>query len=194
MAQDGSDLVPEPGHHDHVRGALDAPVVLTEFSDFECPYCGDAAAVLEQVLRKYGERVALVFRHYPLPMHAHASAAAEASEAAAAAGKFWEMHDQLFRHQEALGASELSAYAEAVGVPAGRVAEAIESQRYESRIERDVQSGNDSNVEGTPSLFINGFAYEGEVSLADLTEAIERALTRDAVDNRARAAGVRRAG
>jgi protein-disulfide isomerase len=118
-------------------------------------------------------------------MHPHAAAAAEASEAAAAAGKFWEMHDQLFRHQGALGAADLAAYAKAVGVPADRVSDAIENQRYESRIERDVESGNDSNVEGTPSLFVNGFAYEGEVSFADLCEAIEGALTRDAVDNRA---------
>jgi len=185
MAQDGSDLLPEPGRHDHVRGTLDAPVVLTEFADFECPYCGDAAAVLERILKKYGERVALVFRHYPLPMHPHAAAAAEASEAAAAAGKFWEMHDQLFAHQKALADPDLAAYAEAVGVPAARIADAIAKGQYEARIERDVESGNDSNVEGTPALFVNGFAYEGEVSFADLSEAIEAALTRDAVDNRA---------
>ncbi len=118
-------------------------------------------------------------------MHPHAAAAAEASEAAAAAGKFWEMHDELFRHQKALGESELRAYAETVGVPPGRVTDAIEKGRFKSRIERDVESGNDSNVEGTPALFVNGFAYEGEVSFADLSEAIEAALTRDAVDNRA---------
>jgi protein-disulfide isomerase len=185
MAQDGSDLVPEPGPGDHVRGTLDAPVVLTEFADFECPYCGDAAPVLERVLETYGSRVALVFRHYPLPMHPHAAAAAEASEAAAAAGKFWEMHDQLFAHQNALDGRDLAAYAEAVGVSAARVADAIENGRYAARIERDVESADDSNVEGTPSLFINGFAYEGEMSFADLCETIERALTRDAVDNRA---------
>jgi protein-disulfide isomerase len=184
MAQEGSDLIPEPGRGDHVRGALDAPVVLTEFADFECPYCGDAAVVLEQILKAYGSRVALVFRHYPLPMHTHAAAAAEASEAAAAAGKFWEMHDQLFRHQRALGERELGAYAEAVGVPAARIADAIANGQYEARIERDVESGNDSNVEGTPALFVNGFAYEGEVSFADLSETIDAALTRDAVDNR----------
>jgi protein-disulfide isomerase len=91
----------------------------------------------------------------------------------------------LFAHQNALDGRDLAAYAEAVGVSAARVADAIENGRYAARIERDVESADDSNVEGTPSLFINGFAYEGEMSFADLCETIERALTRDAVDNRA---------
>jgi protein-disulfide isomerase len=184
MAQDGSDLIPEPGRNDHVRGSLDAPVVLTEFADFECPFCGDAAAVLESVLEKYGSRVALVFRHYPLPMHPHAAAAAEAAEAAGAEGKFWEMYDQLFRHQQALTERDVRDYAQAIGVPADRVTDAIENQRYRAKIEQDVAAGDESGVEGTPALFINGFAYEGEVSLAELSETIEAALTRDAVDNR----------
>jgi protein-disulfide isomerase len=185
MGQDGSDLVPEPGRDDHIRGALDAPVVLTEFADFECPYCADAAGVLEQVLQTYGKRVALVFRHYPLSMHPHAAAAAEAAEAAAAAGKFWEMHDQLFGHQRALSEPDLRGYAQDIGVSADHVSDAIGNARYRSRIERDVAAGDESGVEGTPALFINGFAYEGELSLAELSETIDGALTRDAVDNRA---------
>jgi len=90
MNEDTLDLKPAPGSADHVRGSLDAPVIVTEYADFECPYCGDAARVLDEVLARHGDAVALVFRNYPLPMHPHAEAAAEAAEAAAAAGKFWD--------------------------------------------------------------------------------------------------------
>ena len=176
MAEDETALRPKPGDADHVRGSLDAGVVITEFGDFECPYCGDAFAVLEEVLEKYGQRVALVFRHYPLPMHPDAPAAAEAAEAAADAGKFWEMHDELYRHQNALAKADLRAYAEAIGVDPGSVAHAIEKQSHRNRIERDVSSGNESGIEGTPALFINGFAYDGDVTVEDLSDVLDRAL------------------
>jgi protein-disulfide isomerase len=176
MAQDGTDLIPEPGSGDHVRGSLKAPVVITEFGDFECPYCGEAYAVLEAILKRYGDRVALVFRNYPLPMHPHALGAAQAAEAAAAEGKFWDMYDQLYRHQDALTKSDLRRYAEAIGLSADKVASAIAHDSFQEKIERDQRSGEDSGIEGTPALFINGFAYDEEVSVEALTETIDRAL------------------
>jgi protein-disulfide isomerase len=177
MAQDRTDLVPEPGEGDHVRGSLTAPVVLTEYGDFECPYCGDAYRVLETVRAKYQDRLALVFRHYPLTMHPHAEAAAEAAEEAARAGKFWEMYDQLYRHQKALTNPDLAAYGEAIGVPGEKITAAVEHRTYRARIERDQSSGDESGVEGTPALYVNGFAYEGDVSVEALEELIERALS-----------------
>ena len=176
MAQDGTDLTPEPGGDDHVRGSLGAPVVITEYGDFECPYCGESFRVVEQILAKYGARVAFVFREFPLPMHPHAPAAAEAAEAAGAAGKFWEMYDALYRHQRALTEGDLRGYAETIGIGGESVAKAIAGQTYRTKIERDVQSGNDSDVEGTPSFFINGFAYDDEVSVEALSDTIDRAL------------------
>jgi protein-disulfide isomerase len=176
MAQDGSDLIPEPDATDHVRGSLEAPVVITEFGDFECPYCGEAYTVLESILATYGSRVALVFRHFPLQMHPHAAAAAEAAEAAAAAGKFWEMHDALYTHQHALTNHDLGAYAHAIGVDGAAVAEAIQHATFRARIERNMQSGDDSAIGGTPALFINGYAYDDDVSVESLSETIERAL------------------
>jgi len=177
MAQDGTDLIPEPSERDHVRGSLNAPVILTEYGDFECPYCGDAYRVLEAMRAKYRERLALVFRHYPLEMHPHAEAAAEAAEEAARAGKFWEMYDQLYRHQKALTGADLAAYGEAIGVPGEKITSAIEQRSHRARIERDQRSGDESGVEGTPALYLNGFAYDGEVSVEALEEAIERALS-----------------
>jgi protein-disulfide isomerase len=176
MSQHGTDLTPPPGASDHVRGSLAAPVVITEFGDFECPYCGDAYDVLEEIREKYGSRVALVFRHCPLPMHPHAPAAAEAAEAAAQAGKFWEMFDQLYRHQEALTEGDLLEYARAAGVDPASVERAIDKKTYAQRIEVDLQSAQDSGIPGTPALFINGFAYEDSISLEDLSDVIDRAL------------------
>lgn len=175
-AREGTDLVPKVSADDHVRGSLDAPAVITEFADFECPFCGAAYPVLEAIRKTYGDKVALVFRHYPLQMHPHALGAAEAAEAAGGVGKFWEMYDQLYRHQAALGNADLRKYAEAIGVPAQAVATAIEAGTYRERIARDERSGDESGIEGTPSFFINGFAYDNEASVEALSEAIDRAI------------------
>jgi protein-disulfide isomerase len=159
-----------------VRGSLDAPVVLTEYGDFECPYCGEAFEVIERVLATYGDRVAFVFREFPLAMHPHAMAAAEAAEAAGHAGKFWEMHDTLYRHQRALAPHDLRRYAEAIGIDAAAVETAVRTDAYRARIERDVKSGNESGIGGTPALFVNGFAYDDEVTVEALGDVIDRAL------------------
>ena len=177
MAQDGTDLIPEPSEGDHVRGSLSAPVVLTEYGDFECPYCGEAYRVFETIRAKYQERLALVFRHYPLTMHPHAEAAAEAAEEAGHAGKFWQMYDELYRHQNALADPDLAAYGEAIGVPGEKIISAVQHRSHQARIERDQRSGDQSGVEGTPALYLNGFAYDGNVSVEALEETIERALS-----------------
>jgi protein-disulfide isomerase len=176
MKQRGPDLIPALSAADHLRGSLDAPVVITEFGDFECPFCGAAFGVLQAILEKYGPRVALAFRHYPLPMHPHAMAAAEAAEAAASVGKFWPMYDELYRHQSALRSSDLRAYAKAIGVGEDVVAGAIAGDTYAARIARDQRSGDASGIEGTPALFINGFTYDDEASVEALSEVIDRAL------------------
>jgi protein-disulfide isomerase len=176
VAQDGSDLIPEPASDDHVRGSLEAPVIITEFGDFECPYCGMAYGVLERVLEAYGPKVALVFRHFPLPMHPHAAAAAEAAEAAGDAGKFWEMYDTLYTHQQALDVEHLRAYGEGLGVAGEAIDDAIRKHTHRERIARDIRSGQESAIPGTPALFINGFAYDDEASVEALSDVIDRAL------------------
>jgi protein-disulfide isomerase len=179
MTEQGQDLIPGLSASDHVRGSLDAPVVITEFGDFECPYCGIAYGVLGAILEKYGARIALAFRHYPLQMHPHAMAAAEAAEAAASVGKFWPMYDELYRHQAALRKADLRAYAKAIGVGEDVVASAIDGETYAARIARDQRSGDASGIEGTPALFINGFAYDDAASVEALSEVIDRALAKN---------------
>jgi protein-disulfide isomerase len=176
MTEQGPDLIPGLSANDRIRGSLDAPVVITEFGDFECPYCGIAYGVLKTVLENYAGRVALAFRHYPLPMHPHAVAAAEAAEAAGSVGKFWPMYDELYRHQSALGNSDLRGYAKAIGVSEDAVTSAIDGDTFAERIASDQRSGDASGIEGTPALFINGYAYDDEASVDALSEVIDRAL------------------
>jgi Protein-disulfide isomerase len=121
------DVDPE---RDHIRGPADAPVTLVEYGDFECPYCGRAEDVVRQLLADSGD-VRYVWRHLPLTdVHPHAQLAAEASEAAADQGKFWEMHDLLFQHQDALRPKELVSYAEQLGLDTERFEEELRSHDH----------------------------------------------------------------
>jgi protein-disulfide isomerase len=140
---------------------MDAPVVLVEYGDFECPYCGDAYPELKAVQQAMGDGLCFVFRHFPLNQsHPHAQRAAEFAEAAATVGRFWEMHDLLFENQQALGDRSLTLYAERLGMDR-KLIEAALSGEFAARVRQDFRSGVRSGVNGTPSLFINGERYEG---------------------------------
>src|SRR2546421_2500252 len=104
--------LPVSDNRDHIRGLVDAPITLVEYGDFECPHCGAAYGVIEEVREELGSRLRFVYRHFPLTqIHPHAELAAEGAEAAAVHHKFWEMHDQLFLHQDALDDAHLARYA-----------------------------------------------------------------------------------
>jgi protein-disulfide isomerase len=155
-------LNPPVGESDHVSGPDDAPVTLVEYGDFECPYCGRAYPIVQSIQRQLGSRLRLVFRHFPLTeIHPHARHAAEAAESAGAQGRFWEMHDALFEHQDALDDASLVSYAEEIGVDAQRVAHDLESGAYARRVRDDFRSGVRSGVNGTPTFFVNGERYDG---------------------------------
>lgn len=162
---------------DHVRGSLDAPVVLVEYGDFECPYCLRAESVLRDLVTAFGDDLAFVFRHLPLDqVHDHARLAAEAAEAADAQGRFWEMHDMLFAHQDALEEADLMRYAQALGLDVDRFARELHQRRHALRVERDVASADDSGAAGTPTFFVNGRRHHGRHDVATLTEVLEREL------------------
>ncbi len=162
---------------DHVRGSLDAPLMLVEYGDFECPHCLRAEGVLNDLIAVFGDDMAFVFRHLPLDqVHEHARLAAEAAEAAASQGQFWEMHDALFAHQDALREPDLRSYAEDLGLDVDRFTGEQESRRHALRVERDVASADDSGATGTPTFFINGRRHHGRHDLPTLTEALQREL------------------
>ncbi len=162
---------------DHIRGAPDAPLVLVEYGDFECPYCLRAEGVLEGLAGKFGADLALVFRHLPLDdVHPYARIAAEAAEAAAAQGRFWEMHDSLFAHQDALDESHLIEYARRLGLDVDRFTDDLRNRRHALRVERDIASADDSGAAGTPTFFINGHRHRGRHDIDALTAALSREL------------------
>ncbi len=155
-------LTPPVGPQDHSAGPDDAPVTLVEYGDYECPHCGRAHPVVKAVQRDLGSDLRFVFRNFPLAeAHPHAQLAAQAAEAAAAQGKFWEMHDMLFEHQDALDAEDIIGYAKLIGLDVPQFARDMEAGTYAKRVRDDFRSGVRSGVNGTPTFFVNGERYDG---------------------------------
>ena len=164
---------------DHVRGPVDASVTLVEYGDFECPYCGQAEAVIRELLVDEVD-VRYVWRSLPLlDVHPRAQLAAEAAEAAAAQGAFWEMHELLFQHQDALRPDDLERYAAQLGLDVERFAADLRSHAYAANVADDVDSADLSGVSGTPSFFINGRRHHGAYDIASLTQAVRAARVRE---------------
>lgn len=157
-----SGLHPPVTERDHIAGPDDAPITLVEYGDYECPYCGMAYPIVKDLQRRLGDQLRFVFRNFPLrEAHPHAEHAAEAAESAGAQGKFWEMHDIIFEHQQALEDDDLQAYAKAIGADPKRIAEDLTNATYVKRVRDDFRSGVRSGVNGTPTFFINGERYNG---------------------------------
>jgi Na+/H+ antiporter NhaA len=163
---------------DHVRGPIDAPVTVVEYGDFECPYCGRAEPIVRELLSDFGD-VRYVWRHLPLSdVHSHAQLAAEAAEAAAAQGAFWEMHDLLLDHQDALRPNELIGYAAQLGLDVERFTDALRTHAGAARIADDVDSADLSGVSGTPTFFVNGRRHYGAYDIATLSAVVRAAGAR----------------
>jgi protein-disulfide isomerase len=169
------------GPRDHRQGPDDAPLTLVEYGDYECPSCGRAFPFVKEVRRHFGPRLRFVFRNFPLAdSHPHALAAAEAAECAAAQGRFWEMHDQLFEHQRALGTVQLVGYARAIGADVARFERDLADHAHRPRVQEDFDSGVHSGVRGTPTFYVNGVRHDGSWDAAGLIDALERAAPRPA--------------
>ena len=144
----------------HVRGNPNAPVTLEEFGDFQCPPCGQFAAFVEELLREYDSRLRVVFRNFPLPAHEHAREAALAAEAAGFQGKFWEMHDTLYREQsgwsKAPNTRELfESYAGTLGLNMDQFKKDMDSDKARERVDSDHALADSLGIKVTPTLFIN---------------------------------------
>jgi len=147
-----------------------------EYGDYECPYCGAAYPVVKEVQAQMGEQLRFVFRNFPITTsHPHAAQAAEAAEAAAAQGRFWEMHDHLYEHQRHLRTADLHSYAEALGLDVPRFDRELAEHLYAEKIREDFMGGVRSGVNGTPTFFINGARYDGELDPESLLAALRDA-------------------
>ncbi len=163
---------------DHVRGPIQAPVTVVEYGDFQCPYCGQAEPVIRELLREFGD-VRYVWRHLPLnDVHPDTQLAAEAAEAAADQGSFWEMHDLLLAHQDALRPSDLIGYAEELALDVDRFTKRLREQAGAARVAEDVDSADLSGVSGTPTFFINGRRHYGAYDIGTLSAAVRAAGAR----------------
>ncbi len=165
------------GPNDHSEGPEDAPVTLVEYGDYQCPYCGDAYAVVKQIQKTFGKRLRFVFRNFPLrEAHPHAESAAETAEFAGAAGKFWPMHDLLYENQDRLGDALYATLAESLDLSPAALRQALEQGTFRARVRADFTSGVRSGVNGTPSFFINGQRHDGPFAFESLAAALTKAL------------------
>ncbi len=157
-------------------GPAGAPVVLTEYSDYECGPCGELHHTVEQLLATHGHEILLVHRHLPLrTTHHMAQDAAEAAEAAGAQGRFWEMHHLLFEACGSLDPEQLLKFAGEIGLDVPRFREALESHTYRDAVNEDLQSAVRNGIKLPPALFINGVPVEGARTLELLRIQVEAA-------------------
>jgi len=164
---------------DHVDGRADASITLLEYGNFECGDCGYAYPIIKHIRKELGSNLRFVFRNFPSTRaNPHALRAAEAAESAAAQTRFWEMHDQLFEHQDALEDAHLKHYAGLAHLDVTRFEQDLQQHTFLSQIEADYQSSLfDEHITGTPTLYINGLRYTGNIDLEDLVQAIKEADT-----------------
>ena len=160
------DLTVPVSADDHIIGAEDAAVTLVEYGDYECPNCLNAQPILAELRRRLPDTLRIVFRHFPqTSIHPRASAAAAAAEAAGAQGRFWEMHEALFRRQSELIDLDLTHLALGVGVELYAFQRDLESGALARRVRQNYDGGRRSGVTGTPTFFINGCRHTGALSV-----------------------------
>ena len=178
-------LRPVDPHRDHIRGPVDAPLTIVEYGDFECPFCSKATGSIRQVRAHFGDDVRYVFRHMPLDdYHPDARSAAEVSEAAAKQGRFWDVHDAFFAHNDALGREDLLRYCAELGLDVDRIEEDLRAGDVQNRVADDEIDARTSELPGTPTFYLgaNGSPpmrhigpYDADTLIAELTRQREAA-------------------
>jgi protein-disulfide isomerase len=152
-----STLKPPVNAADHHQGNVNAAIILVEYGDFECPYCGRAHPLLKRLLREKGKELHFVFRNFPLrEIHPHAFISALGAEAADKQGKYWEMHDLIFENQHSLNAGFLLTLAERLELDMAKFTKDSKSEEMQKKVDTDFESGIRSGVNGTPTFFLNG--------------------------------------
>jgi protein-disulfide isomerase len=170
------DPVTIPVNGSPTRGPADARITLVEFSDFECPYCSVAVGEVNTIMAAYPKDIRLIYKQFPLSMHPHASLAAAASLAANQQGKFWQMHDLLFKNSRKLSRENILALAKEIGLDMDKFTADLDSPKYKAVIDKDLADGETAGVYGTPSFFVNGKHYNGPLSLDSIKPILDAEL------------------
>ncbi len=171
--------LPVSEKRDHIQGPKAAKVLLLEYGDYQCPYCGEAYPIIKKIQEKYGNILRFVFRNFPLTqIHPRAEFGAEMAEASAAQGKFWEMHDFIYENQKSLNDEEffLKFSDKKLGLDKEKIRQSVAQHAFEPRIREDFMSGVRSGVNGTPTLFIQEHRHNGSYEFKVLDDAIKSAL------------------
>ena len=165
--------------NDPSLGSSSAPITIVEFSDFQCPFCQRAAPTLKQIRAKYGDKVRVVWKDFPLTqIHPQAFKAAEAGHCAGEQGKFWEFHDHMFGNQAALQPDSLKKYATDMGLDAPKFNACLDSSKYAERVRDGVAAGSRLGVNSTPTVYINGRMLTGAQPYESFATIIEEELAR----------------
>ena len=159
-------------------GNADAKVTIVEFSDFQCPFCAKGAELVTALKKKYGNKIKVVFKNFPLPFHNHAKTAAIAALCANAQGgqHFWKMHDHLFANQTKLSADDIKGHAKALGLKTAEFNECLDKEKFAARVEADLAEGQKVGVKSTPTFFVNGQLINGAQPIEVFSELIDEAL------------------
>ena len=159
-------------------GKENAKVTIVEFSDFQCPFCSRGADTVTQLKKKYGNKIRVAFKHFPLPMHKEAVPASEASMCVNEQNtdKFWKYHDLLFKNQDKLDNASLEKYAKDVGADTKKFKECFDSGKYKEFVQKDMQQGEKLGVRSTPTFFVNGQLISGAVPIENFSEIIDEEL------------------
>ena len=157
-------------------GPDDAPITIVQFAEFQCPYCGRAKQVIDQVMKKYEGKVRMVYRDFPLSFHDRAIPAAVAANCAGEQGKYWEMYDKLMSNQRALSEEDLTGHATALELDMDKWNTCRKDPAQAEEVQKDFEDGTRAGVQGTPAFFINGIFLNGAVPLEQFTAIIDAEL------------------
>jgi len=158
------------------KGPEGARVTLVEFSDFECPYCSQAVGQVDALMKMFPNDIRLVYKQFPLSTHPHARLAAAAALAANQQGKFWQMHDELFKNFRQLSRERIVALAKEIGLDMDQFTSDLGARKFDAVVNNDLRDGEEAGVGGTPAFFINGKHYNGPMEPAEVKPLIEAEL------------------
>jgi protein-disulfide isomerase len=163
-----------PDERGYALGYPDAPVTIVEFADYECPSCATAAQSIRDIIKRYPGKIRFVLRHFPLTsIHSNAFLAALAVECAGEQGKFWDMHNSVFENQSALSPETIMGISQKIGLDGDQFSECLNSRKYETDVNQDVEDGERYGVEGTPTFFVN---KQLAPSVGDIERLVQEAI------------------
>ncbi|MEN9723183.1 MAG: hypothetical protein RJB38_1169 [Pseudomonadota bacterium] len=172
------DVKVDAGETAPTMGKKGAKVTIVEFSDFQCPFCARGADTVHEIAKKYGSKVQIAFRHFPLPMHKEARPASEASMCVNEQGtdKFWKFHDKVFKNQQSLDDASLEKFAKESGANVEKFKACYSAKKFAKLVQDDMEYGEKVGVRSTPTFFVNGQIVNGAVPIEQFSELIDEAL------------------